>query len=112
MLLHNSLILITASEYAAMYFWVQSLNPPVHHLWKTGVLRDFHSGDIFCRKQLVGAPGREYFNIQFMKCFREGNNASLVGYANQRTTNGSRIFCCHSAIFIYWAFWVDAKPAD
>ena len=103
MLLHYRLILVAASQDATMDLGMQSLNPAVHHFWKAGVCRNFYSWNILLREQLIGAPSGEYLDVKFMKSFCEGNNASLVGDANQCTTNGSRFFCCHRAIFCLWA---------
>ena len=67
---------------ASMNFRVESLDPPIEHLWKAGVIADLshlHAGIL---QQLGSSASGKYVHAKLFQSKCKLDNAALVGNAN------------------------------
>ena len=75
---------VAAGEDAAVDLGVERLHAAVEDLGRTGVLRDLHGGHAVLVQELQRAARRKDAPAQRVQALREGQEAGLVGDADER----------------------------
>ena len=95
---HHRLVRTAAREDAAMYFRMQRLDPAIHHLRETGVVRHFNDRNTFPGQQRGRAAGRQYFDAARVQCLRKFGNTVLIRDADQGPLDRGRASCIHQGV--------------
>src|SRR5262249_29502180 len=75
--------IVADREQAAVHFWVQRLDPAVHHLGKAGELRDVAHRKAGVGERLAGAAGRDELDLSGRERAGEIDEPRLVGDREQ-----------------------------
>lgn len=92
MLGHDGVILIPTAENAAMNLGMQGLDPAIHHLGETRIVRDLGHRQTRVAQQFGGTASGEQGNTTLVECLGKFHDASLVRHTQQCTANGSSLF--------------------
>ena len=77
-LLHLLVIRTASTEQSRVDPRVQRFYPPVHHFWKTGVLRDLHDPHAMIAQQSRGAAGGKNLHLRLHQTPRQFDDTGLV----------------------------------
>ena len=75
---HHLVVGAAPTQNAAMNFGVQGFHATIHHLGKSGVIRDFHHAHSLLAKHLAGAAGGENLDVARCQCAGEINDAGFI----------------------------------
>jgi len=83
---HDRLVGAAAPEQATVDDGVQGLDPAVHDLWKTGLLRDFDHVQAGFAQLATGTARRQHLDAEFREAGYKWNQSTLVRDTDERTS--------------------------